>query len=283
MCISNAVFVSNAIRRSLALIAVLGLLFVNVAFVYAAPLDVKFDQAYSEGLKAYLNDDYLAAQSLWLQSAKAGNGRSMFNLGLLHEQRKIANADASKADEWYRLAGNAGYVAADYHYALRIIEGGGDHNQANGLFLRAADQGFTLAKEYVNKKGLSADGVAVAGSIPKSTVLDKVVVNDSVERSSKYQTERWIKSKKAHYWTIQMLAFNEESKVQRFIDTNGLITKAAYFKERKSKEVLYKLVYGVYKTKVQADFARQNLPDGLKTYGPWLRSIESVQNVIKAQ
>ena len=51
------------------------------------------DQDYRDGLKAYFDNDYKQAQTFWLTSAKAGNARSMFNLGLLHEQRKIVGAD----------------------------------------------------------------------------------------------------------------------------------------------------------------------------------------------
>ena len=69
------------------------------------------DQDYRDGLQAYFDNDYKQAQTFWLTSAKAGNARSMFNLGLLHEQGKIKGADPSKAYEWFELASKAGYLS----------------------------------------------------------------------------------------------------------------------------------------------------------------------------
>jgi len=235
------------------------------------------DQGYSAGFQAYLDGDYQSAQSYWLQSAKSGNSKSMFNLGLLHEQKKIPNAEPNKAEEWYRLAGNAGYVAADYHLALNLLKQG-NKEQATKLMQRAADNDFVLAVQYLTGKPTSKVAATTASESSKGEPSSqKLSVN------SKYLTEKWILDKRASYWTIQMLAFNEENRVKKFIDQHHLQAKAAYFRELANNEVFYKLVYGVYKSKVQADFARQNLPQALKQYGPWLRSIESVQTVIKAQ
>jgi len=235
------------------------------------------DQSYRDGLAAYLDGEYQSAQSHWLKSAKAGNPKSMFNLGLLHEQSKIANAQDAKAQEWYRLAGNSGYSAADYHLALKLFQKDKNSKKAAALMKRAASNDFALAVNYVGGKRKPVSQPKPVTSVqPKTKTKPKPSI-------SKYQTESWVLDKRAKYWTIQMLAFNEEQKVRSFIDQNKLNAKAGYFKERSSNEVFYKLIYGVYKTKVQADFARQNLPSALKEHGPWLRSIESVQAVIKAQ
>jgi len=236
---------------------------------------VRADQSYSDGVAAFIKSDYQRAQSSWLKSAKNGNAKSMFNLGLLHEQAKIANAQSSKAQEWYRLAGNAGYYAADYHLALLLLKKDRQSKQGKELLQRAADNGFALAVERVGTRvKAGADNGSSSKTVKKPT-------QQNIKASSDYLTEPWIKSKRAKSWTIQMLAFNEEKNVKKFIDDHQLKTKAAYFKEKTKKGVFYKLVYGVYKTKVQADFARQNLPESLKKHGPWLRSIESVHKVIK--
>jgi len=217
---------------------------------------------YSQGLQAYIDKDFQTAQTFWLSAAKKGDAKSMFNLGLLHEQSKVKNADIKKAYEWYQLAGDRGYAPADYHYAIKLLERG-DRDMANTLFRRAADRGYAPAMAKLGRGGS----------------------NKTVQRadSSGFQTEAWINTKKSTYWTIQMLAFKEEKKVQGFINDHQLQSKAAYFVERSGGNVLYKLVYGAYKTKIQADFARQNLPSELKKHGPWLRSMESVQKIIKAQ
>ena len=82
---------------------------------------------YSEGMRAYMAGDYELAQRHWLRAAERKDSKSMFNLGFLHEQRLIRGANANKAENWYRLAGQNGYPAAEYHLAQLLIakQGGG--------------------------------------------------------------------------------------------------------------------------------------------------------------
>jgi len=246
-------------------------------------LPVYADQAYKDGLIAYLDGGYQLAQTHWLKSAKDGNSKSMFNLGLLHEQKKITNASAPKAREWFRLAGDSGYPSADYHLAKGLLasksKSQSDIHEAARLMARAADGGLVLAIEYLgDKKARKKQSVDVSRN--KKNVEEK---KTQAKPKSDYFTEGWVLQRNPKYWTIQMLAFKEEYKVKAFIDANKLKSKAAYFKERSKNGVVYKLVYGAYKTKIQADFARQNLSKALTEHGPWLRSMKSVQSVIKVQ
>ena len=244
------------------------------------------DEYYSNGFKAYLDGDYSQAQSQWLQSAKQGHAKSMFNLGLLHEQGRVENANQDKAQEWYRLAGGAGYSPANYHLALSLLSSGDktreNKKQALALMNKAAAAGFKPAIDYVDG-GVNNASLTVKETSSQALKNLIAVKTDTNAVNQRYLSERWVISKKPSYWTIQMLAFNDERKVQNFIDEYELNTNAAYFKEQAGGEVLYKLVYGVYKTKIQADFARQNLAKDLVEHGPWLRTIESVQSAIKAK
>lgn len=225
---------------------------------------------YSDGLSAYLKGDYEAAKSFWLKGAKAKNARSMFNLGLLHERRQITGASEDKALSWYRLAADNGYAAADYHLALYLESTGGSQSEIDTLLERARQNGYEPAMAQSSKAGSP-----IAGTSSDTRALAR--------KGLGYRTERWLNGRRAESWTIQMLAFNDESKVQAFIDTHGLKNQAAYYSERSSGETLYKLVYGVYDSKDKADFARQNLSNELKQHGPWLRTIASVQTAIKDQ
>jgi len=257
---------------------------------------------YRAGLSAYFDRDYEQAKQQWLQGAKQGDANSMFNLGLLHEQGRIDSPDPTKAEQWYVLAGNAGYLPADYHLALRIIANGGDEQRANDLLKRAASSGFAPAANYLSGDDFSLPGVTSDAVILEQTDSQQtdsgvntlnLSLNDQKEISSseslseyqskKYLSEPWILSKESSYWTIQLSAFSDQAKVKTFIDVNGLHDSAAYFVEKSNDKVLYKLIYGAYKTKEQANSARQNLQNKLKQAGPWLRSIESVQTLIKAQ
>ena len=226
---------------------------------------------YSDGLKAYLEGDFGQAQIFWLKGAKQNDAKSMFNLGLLHEQNKIANPSADKADNWYRLSGRNGYAAADYHLAKRLLQRGGKRSEVIELMERASEQGFKPAMIYLGRSSRTS---------VKQVAKPSQQTQKAPASRDRYLSETWIKSKKPAQWTIQMLAFKDKKKVHRFIDEHDLHQRAAFFEDRANGEVLYKLIYGVYDSKNQADFARQNLSSALKQYGPWLRPMSSVHAVI---
>lgn len=242
----------------------------------ALPLNHVVANDYSQGFNAFVSGDYIQAQQYWLAAANNGDAKSMFNLGLLNEQSKIATGSTEKAEEWYRKAANKGYSAASYHLAQRLLERGGSDDDAIALIKSAAEQGYAPALRYF-------------GDTPKSTASS--AINSLAKAESKqlgkqskrdqFQVESWINRQKSDDWTIQLLAFTHEFKVQEFIDQHGLQSKAAYFIERKDGVVWYKLIYGSFDSKDKATFARQNLSTKLQEFGPWLRTIASVQAITK--
>ncbi len=223
---------------------------------------------YSRGFQAYLDGDYQSARDHWRQAARNNDEKSMFNLGLLHEQNRLSDSNYEQAERWFRLAAENGYPAANYHLAQRMLDRGGSDDEALALIRTSAKQGYAPAVRY-----LAGGSKALAGSLPQ----DK----PNAEKAPRYQSEAWINRQRSSYWTIQLLAFKERSKVYEFIQHHGLQNNAAYFIEKNQDEILYKLVYGVYSSKDKASFARQNLSDDLQEYGPWLRTISSVQAITK--
>lgn len=237
------------------------LLNTTLLLMLATPALVAADD-YSDGMRAYMQKEYLQAQSYWLKGAEKNDAKSMFNLGFLHEQGLLPEASIAKAESWYRLAGQNGYPAADYHLAQLVrahklpIR---DPAAADQLIKRAAQQGYAPARREVGKGAITT------------------------QDSGRYLDESWIRSQRAAGWTIQLLAFEDLAKVREFIETHGLHERAAYFAERGPRGTLYKLIYGAYESKDQAASARQSLPENLRQHGPWLRTIGSVQKVIAAR
>ena len=222
---------------------------------------------YQDGLRAYFDGDFDLAQQHWLEAANAEDARSMFNLGLLHEQNKLPTSSNGDAVNWYRLAADNGYAPASYHLAQRMLERGGSGDEAITLIQRAADQGYAPARRYL---GLPV-GSAVVGNY-----------NGVFEASELgYQTESWINRQTGRHWTIQLLVFTQKEQVLEFIEDHRLEAKTAYFSEVQNGEVFYKLVYGSFKSKDIASFARQNLSPALQQHDPWLRTWESVQKITK--
>ena len=248
-----------------------------------------YASAYTDGMKAYINGDYELAQIQWLQAAKQEDAKSMFNLGLLHEQQKISNADQAKARNWYRLAGKHGYSAADFHLANLMMANDEKQEEVTALLSRASAKGYVPAQRLLQKLDSQNDVGSIAITLDDKTDeslesgFQADVMQNSQARVERYLSEQWISSKPVNYWTIQMLAFEDVSKVREFIDQHNLKNKAAYFAENNQEGRLYKLIYGAFATKQDADTVRQNMPKNLKEYGPWLRSIGSIQQVINDQ
>lgn len=236
---------------------------------------------YSEGLQAYLDSNYELAQAMWLKGAQGNHAKSMFNLGLLHQQRKIERADPAKAEKWFALAAKNGYAPASFHLATWLRQKGGDSQRIRQLEQQAAAAGFAPA---MNKLGLSNSTNPTSLAAVNTRSVDSQGGRPNTSSNNKqYQRESWIQNLSQEQWTIQMLAFKERSKVHDFIDRHDLHQRAAYFRENSSNGVLYKLIYGAYGSKEQAELARQNLSGRLKEYGPWLRPVANIQQVIAKQ
>ena len=259
-----------------------------VFFCVCAPS--AFANDYKAGLSAYIDGNYSKAQQHWLNAAKAKDAKSMFNLGLLHEQNKIADASAEKANSWFSLSMDNGYPAAGYHMAQRMLERGGSDEQAIALIQRAADQSYAPAMLHLgrdlpavslNKTAIPVPDTSAQVSLNNSKQSDVNVDQNPVLARQQDSNTAWINRQAEKNWTIQLLAFTQKDQVERFVIDNALAGKAYFYKHKVNGSVFYKLLYGSYKTKIKAEFARQNLPTSLTQHGPWLRTLASVHQVTK--
>jgi len=253
ICIDIAGFTNHKILRVLCA----GL----VLFSACVSAQLHNNELYRAGLAAYLDNDFEKAKTIWLQAAEKNSARAMFNLGLLNEQGNVEGATALKADNWFISASELGYPAADYHLGLRWLGQGGRDKSANALIAKAAAADYLPAQRHLALSNVSEAPFTVAPKL-------------------EYRGKAWINSRRSDSWTIQMLAFKERAKVESFIDEHQLQGDAAYFVEESGDGVLYKLIYGAYDTKEQAELAKQQLSPQLSKFGPWLRPLSSVQSVI---
>ena len=218
---------------------------------------------YQQGLDAYMQGDFSRAQLLWRDASKQEkDARSMFNLGLLHQFDKVADASPEKADRWFQLAAEHGYIPAAHHLGVQMLT----DRRGDGLawIQKASDQGYLPAQRYLAK----LNGVSVSGL--------------SATKSKPLRSESWISKQPSEQWTIQLLAFNELPKVEAFVAEHDLHQRVAFFREPSRGVMFFKLVYGSYSSKDAALEARDSLPPNLKSHGPWLRSIADVKSAIAA-
>ncbi|MEO0367744.1 MAG: SPOR domain-containing protein [Pseudomonadota bacterium] len=233
---------------------------------------ISAEDHYLLGLDFYLDNDFESARKHWFHAAKMDNAVAMFNLGLLNEQGRVTNGGMSRALSWYRFAAGKGYMPASYHLAVTLLAANDEDEEGLNLLRQAATSGYKPAvaklSDYDDNSALRDLPDRVAGESERNSI-------------GAYRTEEWLLSRKSSMWTIQLLAFEEESKVRAFIDDNSLHGGAAYFKDVSGSTVFYKLVYGAYETKSDASRARHLMPEELKEHGPWLRSIENIKEAIR--
>ncbi len=225
------------------------------------------DWSYTQGLRAYLSEDYAKAQQLWLLAARAKHALALFNLGLLHEQAKVEDANAVAANNWFELAGRAGYAAAYHHMAMRRLDRNPSDVAGLAYLERAAQQGYAPSSARLAQQ---VDAAMLAQVKPRQPSITPTL-----------KDIKWIATQDASHWTIQLLAFSERAAVYTFFEQHQLQASAAYFQDTYTTPSLYKILFGVYPTKEQATIALRSLPPELAVHQPWLRSFASVQATLR--
>ncbi|NUP96956.1 MAG: sel1 repeat family protein [Planctomycetaceae bacterium] len=119
-------------------------------FLSLAPLSLAACVSPHEaGWNAYRNERFDEAAGAWDELAFAGDAEAQYMLALLHDENRIAGANAAGAVRWYRLAAEQGHAAAQNNLALCHFEGRGtprDLERARHWFELAVAQDFAKAE-----------------------------------------------------------------------------------------------------------------------------------------
>lgn len=81
-------------------------------------------------------------------------------------------------------------------------------------------------------------------------------------------------------FTLQLMGAADFNELSKFVAANKLQGKCYILHSINKGQDWYTLIYGVYPTHEAAEAARAILPDALKQSKPWIRSMDSVHNVI---
>lgn len=115
------------------------------------------------------------------------------------------------------------------------------------------------------------------------TVGTFVHANDSVPAYSRLayvpETATRVFDMPAEYFTVQLLAVSTKQQVENFVETHDLYEMVAV-QIIQDEKTLYVLLPGVYTSRADAQDALKSLPDGVKEQQPWVRSLQSLQNVM---
>lgn len=111
----------------------------------------------------------------------------------------------------------------------------------------------------------------------KTPVLQKAAVVDW----SPYNSNNFIRGINKSYYTLQLVASHKEQGIRDFLKENGSNSNYAVYTTEKDGQPWHVIIYGVYETRESANFSKQDLPDYLKSYSPWVRSIADIQKSIQ--
>ena len=81
-------------------------------------------------------------------------------------------------------------------------------------------------------------------------------------------------------FTLQLMGASNFNELSNFVAANDLQDKSYILHSINKGQDWYTLIYGVYPTHENAEAARDKLPDALKQSKPWIRSMDSVHNII---
>jgi len=90
----------------------------------------------------------------------------------------------------------------------------------------------------------------------------------------------WLLAQNSTHWTIQLLGAREPETLLVFAQRHQLGDQAAWYKTWLSSKPYYVLVYGSYASRDAARAQINQLPDGLRSAKPWVKSFDSVQKTI---
>ena len=89
------------------------------------------------GLMTAVRGELSEAKGLFVQAARSGHARAMYNLGVLAE-----GVDAERTEEWYRRSAQAGFADAMYNLGVHL-EAHGRPEEAEEWYREAAGTGHT--------------------------------------------------------------------------------------------------------------------------------------------
>lgn len=91
------------------------------------------------------------------------------------------------------------------------------------------------------------------------------------------RSREWLLSQPPESYTIQLLAVQNISSIQAYINHHSLSDGAFTYKSSRNGKPWYPLLWGIYQDKTAAVEAMRHLPPDIRKGGPWVRSFASLQ------
>lgn len=232
--------------------------------LYAASINIPPSQILENGL---------SAEQL-RQAADAGDPDAQYALGYMYFTGKNVPADRQTALSWIKRASVQGQEQAVEAMRLMGSSKGGSlkataPKSPSESELTALENSADENKEAALELDEQSTHPPARSSPPKATPAKRAV---SAAKAN-VTAPAILKAPLQHY-TIQLLASSNKDALENYINAHGLEGKAKYYMTKKQK---YVLLYGVYKTRLEAQNSLSKLPADIKAVRPWVKQVGQVK------
>lgn len=215
------------------------------------------------------------AQALnWIKRASVqGQEQAIRALALLGQPTAGTNASASQE---INTSNNNVQNAKEDTASAAVIAPVKNQNQPANLSPNKSTSANTNVSVNIESKN-------IADKNGRQTLVTKPRVAKAPTSGTYLTSSDQLKKAPSNYYTIQLLASSKKSDVLGYSKTHGLQGKAAYYHVKKNGKDLYVLVYGLYKTRADAQAAMTKLPAELRAKNPWVKSVASAQTSMQPE
>ena len=240
-----------------------------------------------EGVDADLHKAFLWHR----QSAEAGLVSGELKTGLMLIEGNGTEPDRDAGLLWLRRAGEHG--DADAQFVLGVLLQEDDPGAAQQWLARAADQNQMLALHQFAARLAVRDDVSslqrarqYADRAVRAGHLDSVALVQELDNRVRVAapgtqlaepTSADAVADPAPRFTIQLIALSSESKVLKFLGDYQLGQAAHYYQTVRNDTILYRVTYGEYRQRQEAEAMIQRLPPELRRLKPMVKSLQRLQ------
>ena len=206
------------------------------------------------------------------RAARQGVATSQFIMALFYERGEGGlKKDVNKSCQWVFKAARQGVARAEYSAGICAENGLGmkkDIQIAKAWYQKSATHGFQAARgklAQLEAREAGADTAEQAGPGQQDVSESE---SGSAQRIQAQDPERF---------TLQVSSTNDLAKAKWFIKEHGLQGKAMYFASQEKDGVIYKVIYGSYANRKEAEAMIPSLPEEIRKARPWVRQFRFIQ------
>lgn len=132
---------------------------------------------YMDGKGGVVQRDYEKARFYHLQAAKAGDARSMFDLGTIYENGMGVEASLIEGAKWFEWAAKYGHPQGQYNFATMVETGDAgrkDEVEALMYYILAASQGVGGIAFDIKTNRVQSDGETPLGQLKRRMTTEQV-------------------------------------------------------------------------------------------------------------